>query len=175
MAPSLFRSGLIPRLGGALAFGCAAFGAVFLLRGERPETPAAPPRAGAPPPARAEAPATASERIEIESVRAVASWTVRLDGETVAGAESDAHTWSGSSTSPAALMSIDITLLAEGAADPAASANSLRIRLRSGNTGIEWIEWIDPGELVILPLDQLRARAPGTPESDNFESQIPAP
>ncbi|MGH8018736.1 MAG: hypothetical protein ACREIA_10660 [Opitutaceae bacterium] len=165
MTSSLFRSGLVPRLGSALAFAVLAFGAVLLLRGERRQTAAAetPARTETAseiqhqPAAHAQAStAAAGEQIEIESVRAVGSWTVRLDGETIAATKADAHAWSGFSDAPAAVMSIDAAPVHAAAG----AANSLRIRLRSGNTGIEWLEWIDPGEIVVLPLDQLRAQAP---------------
>jgi len=177
MTVSLFRSGLLPRLGGALVFCLVAFGAVYLLRGDPagPSNTQVPGRAAAPPkpePAAGQmAPAGTSEHFAIESVRAVTSWTVRLDGETPADSTSESHHWSGSSASRAAVLSVDA--VPADATDGSGATNCLRIRLRSGNIGIEWLEWVDPGEVVIIPLDHLRATAPHAMHPQAEDSTTP--
>lgn len=164
MAPSLFRSGFLVRLIAAVAFAIFAFGSVVLLRNapapadavEIPSTVPFPPQPTTAPPVSDAAP----ERIEIESVLAIKTWTVRFDGETITAEAMDAHRWAAHEDTPAGTLSID-ALPTE--ALPSRATNALRIHLRATTGTIEWVEWVQPGELTVVALDQLRAGVPAAP------------
>ncbi|BET66891.1 hypothetical protein ASA1KI_18090 [Opitutales bacterium ASA1] len=167
MTLSLFRSGLIPRLVGAIGFATAAFGMVAALRDPAgAEGPPPPPSTAAPHAASAASPEpnrAETITLEIESVRPVDAWSVRLDGETPAGARAESHLWT-------ATLAVRATLLVADLDTDSGNANAVRVRLRNDRSSAERLVWLTPSTGLVVKLDELRAqldaaapRGPATP------------
>jgi hypothetical protein len=163
MTLSLFRSGLTPRLVGAIGFAAAAFGMVAALREPaHAETSPSPPfpqvgpglvdTADGNPSANS---AAGRHTLEIESIQPIARWSVRLDGETPPGARVETHRWSADLPAGAVVLVVE--------ADPAsATTNALRMRLFFGRATTERVVWLEPGATYLVPLDELRGELPAS-------------
>ena len=159
MFPSLFRSGLVPRLTAAALYGLLAFGAVALLApGHLPREP----RSGAAPSAAGPAPAQSTQvTLCLESLQPVAAWDVRLDGAAIPARHRDATTWiAEAAVAPGAALVIDAT----PAFDGPAARNALRIRIAGTPTSRDQTFWCERTWAVTTRVDQLtRAAAPIDP------------
>ena len=161
MTLSLFRSGLTPRLVGAIGFAAAAFGMVASLREPARAETSPPPlpqirtgldTADGNPSANS---AAGRHTLEIESIQPIARWSVRLDGETPTEAQVKTHRWSADLPDETVLLVVE--------ADPAsATTNALRMRLFSGRATTERLVWLEPGATYLVPLDELRAELPAS-------------
>ncbi len=142
MPPSLFRSGIVPRIGAALGFAVAAFALVAVVDDE-------PVRRGPPADRPAnEGAARAPLHLEIESVRPLASWRVLLDGTPLAPSASDARAWSTTVDAGPGVLLIE-TVPAE-AGPP---ANAVRIRAEHGAARSVHTAWTDRDGAAVVRLD----------------------
>jgi len=162
MNRSLFRSSLRPRLLAAAAYASLAFGAVAIATAPRRS---ADEPAGAPPSVPGERTARAPEatdasaavrlRLELHSVRPVASWLVRLGDRELTPASATAEAWMAEFELPRETANPLLSILAFSAeAETAAAtppANALELRLIAPDTGRTLARralWCEAGECV---------------------------
>ncbi|MBE2214351.1 MAG: hypothetical protein IAE82_10810 [Opitutaceae bacterium] len=135
MRPSLFQSGLVPRLTAAVLFGVLAFGAVALLEPVATDRSAGGEHAAPEPVA---TPAAHRTVLCIDSLRPVAAWTVRVDGVPVQARTTSATIWLAELTVTAASALVIDATPAAGETD---GANALRIRIAGTPVSREQTFW----------------------------------
>jgi hypothetical protein len=157
MKLSLFRSGPLPRLALAALYAVFAFGAVALVEraSARRSTQSAAAQVQS---SQAQSPEIAAPlRIEIESVNAVASWTVRLDGVALSPAEKSPTAWSATIDAPASAARLGVDATRGTNAETA--TNALRLRIARGTTRIDRTFWCSGDCVFDVSLAELAPNA----------------
>lgn len=149
MKPSLFRSGLGPRVAVVAAFAILAFAAVAALEQRAPQRTAGKTDTGS----SNEAP-TAPATMSIESIQRVATWSVHINGMAITPRATTSTTWIAE-----VALSDSAGLVVEATQVPGAEAarNALRIRIAGTARSRDHTVWCTRDWSVASRISELSA------------------